>query len=449
MKNTISGHGSDDNGCGEFCSKYYNLKINGTAVSQKQLWKSDCGKNDIYPQTGTWLYERANWCPGQIVYPIKHDISAFTSPSSTFSVDIDMEPYTSPTQTNTGGYNIVSQLISYSAPNYSLDVSIEDIIAPSNNPNYARSNTICSTPKIKIKNTGTDLVTQVVFSYNINGGSASTYTWTGNLNFLEDTVIELDHLLQLYNGNISNQFNVLIDKVNGINGDQNTFNNIYSSIYNSVKVYPNTIIVFFSTNAATSIINPSFNESHWTIKDASGNVVASRNNLLNSHVYKDTVHLPDGCYTFSMNDDGCDGISWWAYSSYPTNPGTGTLRFNKLGTPAPLKNFNGDFGCQIFERFMTSSTVTSIDDLENKTNFQLYPNPAASIINILFNVNKIQNINYTITDVTGKEIKQGELNSIGSDLYSIDTDDLSNGMYFMSCRFEKSESITQKFVIWK
>jgi hypothetical protein len=159
IKNTISGHGSDDNGCGEFCSKYYDLKINGSAVSQKQLWKSDCGLNDISPQTGTWLYERANWCPGQIVYPINHDISSITSASSNFSVNIDMEPYTSPTQSNTGGYNIVSQLISYSAPNFNTDVSIEDIISPTNDPNYARSNNSCVNPKIKIKNTGTDPIT--------------------------------------------------------------------------------------------------------------------------------------------------------------------------------------------------------------------------------------------------------------------------------------------------
>ena len=38
-----------------------------------------------------------------------------------------MEPYTSGSPS--GGYNVVSQLITYSAPNYSLDASIEDIMA--------------------------------------------------------------------------------------------------------------------------------------------------------------------------------------------------------------------------------------------------------------------------------------------------------------------------------
>lgn len=449
VKNIISGHGSDDNGCGEFCSKYYDLKINNTAISQKQLWKSDCGVNDISPQTGTWLYERANWCPGQIVYPILHDISSQTSPSSTFSVDIDMELYTAPTQTNTGGYNIVSQLISYAAPSFSNDISIEDIIAPNNDPNYARSNNICVNPKIKIKNTGTNPVTQVVFNYNITGGSVATYTWTGTLNFLEETIVEFGPLMPLYNGNATNEFNVSVDKVNGITGDQDLLNNTYKSTYNTVKVYPNQFIVYFSANAASSTINPGYNEAHWTIKDVNGNIVRSRINNSNSTVFKDTVNLPDGCYTFTMDDDGCDGISWWAYQYYTPNPGNGVLRFTKLGIPISLKSFNGDFGCQTTERFMTSSAITSIDKVESNTPFQLFPNPASNSINLLFDVTEFQSVDFKIMDITGKECKSGNLNSIGAEVYKIDTEDLPSGMYFITCKFEKGEVLTRKFTIQK
>jgi hypothetical protein len=448
IKNTISGHGADDNDCSEFCSKYYNLKINGTAVSQKQLWKSDCGKNDISPQTGTWLYDRANWCPGQIVYPINHDISAITAPASTFSVDLDMQPYTSPTQSNTGGFNIVSQLITYAAPNYSRDVSIEDIISPNLDPNYARSNNACNNPVIKIKNTGANPVTEVVFNYGIAGGASSSYTWTGTLNFLEEAIVQLGPTLQLYNGNTTNQFNVAIDKVNGISGDDNSFNNTYVSTYNTVKVYPNKFVVQFSTNAATSPINPGFNEAHWTIKDINGNIVASRINNLNSTIFKDTVDLPDGCYTFTMDDDGCDGISWWAYQYYTPNPGTGILRFNKLSPVIPLKTFNGDFGCQINERFMTTSTVTAIYQEENTTLFDLFPNPTTtSFINVVYSSK--EPLNYSITDITGKVVKFGQIDNNSAELHPIEIDGLISGMYFMNCKFEKSETIIRKFVIDK
>lgn len=449
VKNTISGHGSDDNECGEFCSKYYELKLNGTVISQKQLWKSDCGLNDISPQTGTWLFERANWCPGQIVYPIKHDLSALTTPATTFPLDVDMEPYVSPTQTNTGGYNIVSQLITYSAPNFNTDVSIEDIMAPSNDPNYARSNTICLNPKIKIKNTGTNPITDVVFDYSITGSSVMSYTWTGNLNFLEEAIVDMGNLLPLYNGNTTNQFNVSVNKVNGVAGDQNPDNNTYQSTYNTVKVYPNKIIIYNSTNAATSAINPGYNETHWTITNSAGNIVASRINNLNNKVFRDTVDLPDGCYTFTMDDDGCDGISWWAYQYYTPNPGNGILRWNKIGSPVPLKSFNGDFGCRIQERFMTSSLITSVEKGEMKTGYQLFPNPANSSINLLFNVGEYQDMAYSITDIAGKELKAGKLNAVGSEVYPLDVEELLNGMYFITCKFEKGDTSTQKFVIKK
>jgi hypothetical protein len=447
VKNTISGHGSDDNGCGEFCSKYYDLKINGAAVSQKQLWKSDCGKNDIYPQTGTWLYDRANWCPGQVVFPIAHDITSLTSPAATFSVDVDMEPYVSPTQSNTGGYNIVSQLISYSAPNFSTDVSIEDIMAPTNDPNYFRSNNICSNPKIKIKNVGTNPVTSVVFSYNLNGVSPTTYTWTGNLAFLQDTIVEIGTALTLYNGVVVNQFNVSITNVNGGVGDQNSDNNTYTSTFNNVKAYPTKFVIFMITNAATSTINPGYNESHWELKNDAGTVIASRTNLTNSTTYRDTVDLLDGCYTFTMNDDGCDGVSWWAYQYYTPNPGSGSIRFNKLSPAIPLKNFNGDFGCQITERFIVSSAVTGIEKTESTSKFMLYPNPATSKINVLFDMTELQTINYVITDITGKEVKAGTFSNIGSDVYPIEVDNLLSGMYFMTCKFDKGGVITQKFTI--
>ncbi len=450
VKNTISGHGSDDNGCGEFCSKYYDLKINGSAVSQKQLWKSDCGLNDISPQTGTWLYERANWCPGQVVYPITHDISSLTTPASTFSVDVDMEPYTSPTQSNAGGYNIVSQLISYSAPNFSTDVSIEDIISPNNDPNYARSNNICVEPKIKIKNTGSNPVTQVVFTYSITGGTVATYTWTGTLNFLEETTVDFGPTMLLYNGNLTNQFNVAVTVVNGSAGDQNSFNDTYNCIYNTVKLYQNQFIVYFTTNASTSSINPGYNEAHWTIKDVNGNVIRSRTNNANSTVYRDTVNLPDGCYTFTLDDDGCDGISWWAYQYYTPNPGTGQAKFIKVGfPPITFKTFNGDFGCRITERFMTGSVATSVNEIAAVQNIQVFPNPAAATINLLVDVLEDQKMDYVITDITGKKVKTGQFNSVSSNMYPLDIDNLLNGMYFITCKFEKAEAKTLKFIIEK
>ena len=77
----------------------------------------------------------------------------------------------------------------------------------------------------------------------------------------------------------------------------------------------------------------------------------------------------------------------------------------------------------------------------------LYPNPATSKINVLFDMSELQTINYTITDITGKEVKTGKFNNIGADVYPIELDNLLSGMYFMTCKFDKGGVITQKFTI--
>ncbi len=449
VKNIISGHGSDDNGCGEFCSKYYELKINNTTIAQKQLWRNDCGLNDIYPQTGTWLYERANWCPGAIVKPICHDLGLVTTPANTFSVDIDMEPYSVANQTNLGGFDVASQLIAYSSTNYSLDVVIEDIISPTDDAQYFRSNNTCSNPKIKIKNVGTTTVTNVVFNYNLIGGAVQSYTWSGSLPFLKDTIIDLGSSLVMFNGNNSNKFYVEINKVNGLIGDQNNFNNNYTSSIKPVKSYPNKFVISLNTNAATSPINAGFNEVHWKLIDQAGTVVVSRVNNLNSKSLRDTVTLPNGCYTFIADDDGCDGISWWTYQYYTVNPSNGSLKFSSATTPATLKLFNGDFGCQIIERFTVGYALSVHETIDSFFDFQLYPNPANNEISMLLDIEEKQDVSYKITDVSGKQVKQGEFKNTLTNTYIINTNELTNGLYFVICFFNSGKSITKKLVISK
>src|SRR5690606_16321631 len=50
MKFTITGHGSDDNGCSEFCKKYYRVMLNKAMGAQTDIWRADCGFNHMYPQ---------------------------------------------------------------------------------------------------------------------------------------------------------------------------------------------------------------------------------------------------------------------------------------------------------------------------------------------------------------------------------------------------------------
>lgn len=449
IKNIISGHGMDNTGCAEFCSKYYQQKVNGNMLEQKQIWKNDCGLNNVYPQTGTWLFDRANWCPGEAVYPIFHTLPTSINGGTAFTADIDLEPYTSPNQQNVGGYNIASQLISYGAISHTLDASIEDIIAPSNDPNYKRSNSVCMQPVIKVKNNGSTAITSMKIQYKLRGGAVTeTYNWTGNLAFNQEEVVEMNRNFDVFKGNESAVFEVRIVEINGTSNDQEPLNNYYTSNFTHVPTYPNNFKIEFKTNNAKSTANSAVNETSWKIIDDQGNIVKSRTNCANNTKYLDTISLPVGCYTFIMTDEGCDGISWWYYPNYPVNPGTGTLKFVRPTSTGALKTINGDFGCEYRESF-TIDYILEKEEIEDKSlNFNIYPNPAQESITIDFN--KIySNINFDIVDASGKTIRSVDLKNHHSESLNIDIDGFQNGIYFIQWKMNMNDyhASPSKFIV--
>jgi len=449
VKNTVSGHGADDANCAEFCSKYYQLKLNASQMAQYQIWRNNCGVNDVYPQTGTWLYERANWCPGAVVWPVYHNITFLTSANTSFSVDIDMQPYTAPNQSNaTAGYNFVSQLVSYSAPNHSLDVSIEDIISPTKNENYFRSNPACNNPVITIKNVGTDTITSVVFNYGLKNTTPLTYTWTGSLNYLDQTNVTFPPSLSIYTNNIATDFEVSITSVNGNSGDNNSFNNTYISKTAPVQVFPKDFWIITNTNKSTDPITQK-NETTWTISDENGNVIVSKNNMNNFSMYTDTIQLLPGCYKFKVEDSGCDGFSWWAYQYYTPNPGNGMLRFNYPNSNSTFFSVNGDFGCNVIKYFRVANTTSIGELVKNENLIEMYPNPVVNELLIRFNLDKLQSIHYKIIDIEGKIVQEDNRNKVMLSLEKIDVTKLINGVYIVSVQLNDGTSVNKKLVIQK
>lgn len=85
----ITGHGSDNNNCAEFCvtSHHFivNKKINFTRVFKNAgtaLGCADRVPEGVIPnEHGTWLYGRDGWCDGQEVIPWVVDITGALKPS--------------------------------------------------------------------------------------------------------------------------------------------------------------------------------------------------------------------------------------------------------------------------------------------------------------------------------------------------------------------------------
>ena len=66
-------------------------------------------------------------------------------------------------------------------------------------------------------------------------------------------------------------------------------------------------------------------------------------------------------------------------------------------------------------------------------NINAYPNPAKKNIEVTFNLIHPEKIKITLTNITGKLIKEFDLGTAeGSPIYSLDINDISNGPYFLN-----------------
>jgi len=435
MKFIVSGHGSDQNYCSEFCKKYYQVKLNGTNIEQKDMWRDNCGKNHMYPQSGTWVYDRGNWCPGDIVFHNTHKLNGVTG-SSNFDVDVDFEPYTSP---NGGaGFGVYGAVFYYGAYNRTKDASLEDIIAPSNHETHFRENPCGGKPIIEVMNSGANAITSMKIEYGVDGGAQYTYTWSGSIAFMEKIKITLPEIIEIRKAIGSNNgFTAQILEVNG-SADEESTNNQLKSNFTAAPMWPMAVRVNFKTNNKV-------NEKRWKIVDGLGNTVAQRQGAGANITYVDTVRFGPGSYKLIVEDDGCDGLSWWANSAADT----GQVSVRPLNSSIPYVltgHFNGDFGCGFTQEF-TAYWPTGIENTTvDATGIDIYPNPATNATTIELTGNKVDG-NIVLTDMTGRVVLHQK--AMGS-TNSINTAALSNGVYNVSYQAtDGSTKLQTKLVIAK
>ncbi|OJW84292.1 MAG: hypothetical protein BGO69_11035 [Bacteroidetes bacterium 46-16] len=428
LKLTITGHGSDNNQCCEFLSRYYEVMLNNNQVAHTDIWRNDCGLNDLYPQSGTWLYERANWCPGALVRPNYHNLPGIVA-GNNFDVEINFQPYTG----NGGGsYTTEAQLFYHGSMNKTVDASLDDIIAPTNYEGSFRANPVCGSPTIHVKNTGATAITSIHFQYGAENEPVTDYTWNGNLNSLQDTIITLPHLpyLDTISDNNLHKFTTKIMEVNG-NADDDATNNTMSSYFMPAPLWPSQFLVQMKTNSETD--QQGNCETTWQIFDQSNNVVAQRITSSINTIYTDTVFLPRGCYKMVVKDGSCDGLHWWVWDQVG-GVTAGYIQIKKLpfGTISLNGNVNSgtyhdDFGCGFNQYFTTQGFGVGVENLSaTPASVAAYPNPAQSAVTV--SISGIANISGTVSlvDALGRTVLTQNCNSTTAIL---NVANLANGMY--------------------
>jgi hypothetical protein len=427
-----SGHGFDNNtSCAEFCPRSFFLKVNNANIASQSMWRDDCGKNPIFPQGGTWLYDRANWCPGSRTISYDYQANMLT-PGQSNTIDLDIQSYTW-AGTQAPSYIISAQLFHYGAPNFTVDAGIDQIISPSVYDDYKRMNPICDQAEILVKNYGSTTLTTMSIKYRIAGGSWLTHNWTGSLPFMESTSISLPFfqiaLEQIALG--QNLFEVEIATANGI-VDNYAYNNKNSSTFMAAPIHQAKVEFIFRTNNKA-------NETTWTLTDLNGNLLHKNPSFMQSNtVYKDTFNLDAGCYRLTVTDAAGNGLAWWA-----NNDGSGYARL-KIPGGSNIKNW-ADFGSVVEYEFIVTDSQTSVQAFESEDIINIFPNPAKEFCYIDLDFASPRNVNIELLDLTGRVVYNYNAGIISDKQISLNLNEFSKGIYLV--KIISGEKVTTKKII--
>lgn len=436
LRVNFSGHGFVNSlNCGEFCKKNYYVKVNGNQAVTQAIWRDDCGLNPVFPQAGTWLFDRANWCPGNKSLYRMHDLSNYVSGSSVdINVDLDNYSYTVPSGETPAGYNYSVQLFQYSAPTHQYDVELEDIISPSDEDENSRMNPVCGSATVRIRNKGEQALTTCDIVYGMKGGAYKVYHWSGNLAFMQSAEVQLP-ISGPNEWMTTNPVKIFYAKVANPDAqiDENQWNDYYENLIKSADVFPAKVKLLLRTNSVGS-------DTHWKLEASDGTLIDSADNLAGNTLFTSYFDLQPGCYIFTLEDRGKNGLSFFA-----NNDGSGYVRFQNDGGNFFTKVFPPDFGTQIKEYFTVGYGV-GLNEENTRSFVGFYPNPSHGKIDLDVVTDGSKKMDLTITDLSGKPVFTLHKNVQGELKQKLDLSFLPAGIYLASARVGDDVK-TQKLVI--
>ncbi len=422
IKSAITGHGQE----GEFIPQTHYINVNsGTRELEWQVWK-ECGDNPVYPQGGTWIYDRAGWCPGAPTDIKELDITKIIAANKAISIDYGV----------TGGsgdsrYIVNNQLVTYGDANFKHDASVTKIIRPTTETENGRFNPACMNPEIEIKNTGENALTSLMITYGVKGSTSNVYEWKGNLAFLETARVLLPSFA-LGDWSKGNIFSASVSLPSG-KVDEYAKNNALESKFTQVKNWNSSIVISMKTNNAPS-------ETSWTLTDAAGTVLRSRKNGLTANkIYLDTIQNLNGCYQWKISDSGDDGISFWA-----NGDGAGNIGIRNLG--GIVTNLQPDFGREVNYQFTAGNIISANDAPVYRPELLVYPNPTQGSFTVQLEGIREESL-LKVIDLQGKTLLSQKIAADGEWHKEIPLDlfDAPSGLYFVQVKSAKTV-VSQRIV---
>ncbi|MEI7423497.1 MAG: peptide-N-glycosidase F-related protein [Prolixibacteraceae bacterium] len=424
-----TGHGMDNpKGCSEFCSRWRDIKMDGIVINHQNLWK-ECGSNPLYPQGGTWIFDRGWWCPGDLQTADSYDV--FSKPGE-HSVEIEMEPYTAKENIQ-AAENIASYLIQYSAPTCKNDASLEEILVPNKKQNYNRMNPACFHPIIIIRNLGSNPLQHLDVNYQTIGSKIRTFHWKGNLKFNQKEEVILPGDIESMPGEVNN-FMVRLTNPNG-QIDEWTADNLMVSQFDPPTVLPEKFVVQYLSNN-----HPKDNSIYIINGKGDTTYLKSPDKVMPHKEYRDTLYLKAGKYEMTLTDSAGNGLEFW----YEAKQGYGYLRLLDLKGRL-LHNFESDCGNGQFFAFMTTPAFVP-DTCNSQFAFVLYPRRTSDSISLDYHADVKCHMEVRIT-MDGQLVEKHEYQSVKQGKFFYNVGYLPKGRYILEAIMNGESRFKRRFNI--
>ncbi len=288
-------------------------------------------------------------------------------------------------------------------------------------------------PFVKIQNLGGGTLSSLQFDYSVNNSPVKTYQWTGNLQIMSETEIQLSPINYFPAANNTLEVTARLPNANP-DGDESD-NEITFSFPSSPEV-SNAIIMTLQLDYWGA-------ECTWKLFNAAGTVLYQGGPYTNVSnpgsstplpaAITQTFNLPDdGCYRFSIYDSYGDGLVTNG-SGLKLEDSDGFVIVNNY------KNYNsqGDihFGYNVEQP--DSSDVfgdpTGITQADFPGTVSLFPNPAQDKIFLNVALTSVMNVNVEVTNLLGQIVYTSpQQNTAETGTLTIDASAFRNGVYFIN-----------------
>jgi hypothetical protein len=421
-----TGHGMDrPSGCSEFCSRWRELYFDDKLIDHRDMWK-DCGDNPLYPQGGTWIFDRAYWCPGDLQQP---DIIDIPLSNKTHTIDLNMEPFTA-NNIKQPREAITSYFFQFSEPTHKNDVSIEEIIVPNKLHNYNRFNPAGFNPQIKIRNLGKKNLKKLKITYGTDGFKKKSYKWKGDLPFYNETIITLPGEIKSKTG--INNFSVHLSSPNG-KRDKWKGDNDLKSQFMGIPIIPSKIVVDFLTN------NKPKDNTLFIINSERDTVYKKLPaDLEPATQYTDTLSLKEGNYALTLVDTTGDGLEFW----FMPQSGYGRLRLKDIHGNI-IQLFESDCGNGQFYSFRCDDDAV-VDTTVAYHSVNIFPRMVKDYLTVYTTTNKPSTLKIRITK-DGEYIEQHEYTNIKDSTTGMDVRHLEEGRYVMEIFINCEHKMNRRF----